>query len=171
MGEHLQSAIDYLGKTVVIKSPVKKEKGVGDRGRVRSASLKAAVKPRVQEVPPVVTRLDQLQIKVGAIHQLAEKLKVSEDLVRDVSSISQRTFQRRQAEDQPLTPTEADRVLRIARLAREAERVFGDAQKARLWLTSPSAVLGDVPLRLLGSDAGAREVEEELGRIDWGDFA
>ena len=63
-------------------------------------------------------------------------------------------------------------MLRVARVAQEAERVFDNPEKARAWLSKRSAILGGVtPLELLGTDAGARDVEAELTRIEWGDFA
>ena len=108
----------------------------------------------------------------GVVGTLADKLSVDEPVVLKLASIGARTYQRRKSDRTPLTETEADRLLRVARIAQEAERVFGDAGKARGWLTKPSAVLGGAaPLALLGTDAGARDVEAELTRIEWGDFA
>jgi putative toxin-antitoxin system antitoxin component (TIGR02293 family) len=72
---------------------------------------------------------------------------------------------------QPLSEAESDRALRVARIADEAERVFGDSDKARRWLSAGSHILGAKPLDLLATDAGAREVEAELIRIDFGDFS
>ncbi|WNH54209.1 antitoxin Xre/MbcA/ParS toxin-binding domain-containing protein [Stenotrophomonas oahuensis] len=66
---------------------------------------------------------------------------------------------------------ESDRVLRVARVVSEAERVFGDATKAGRWLSSVSTILGGKPQDLLATDAGARDVEYELMRIDQVDFA
>lgn len=107
----------------------------------------------------------------AVIGTLARKLSV-EAVVLRLARIPARTYQRRKGERAALTETEADRVLRVARIAQEAERVFVDAEKARRWLSRPSAVLGGVaPLELLGTDAGARDVEAELTRIEWGDFA
>lgn len=106
-----------------------------------------------------------------AIELLAGKLAIEESWLLDVSSIAMRTFHRRQEQDQPLTATETDRVLRIARVASHAERIFGTGDKARRWLSKENRMLGAKPLDLLASDAGAHEVEAELNRIDLGDFA
>lgn len=70
-----------------------------------------------------------------------------------------------------MSEAESDRVLRIARVASEAERVFGDAAKAGRWLSSVCTILGAKPLDLLATDAGACDVEYELMRIDQGNFA
>ena len=110
-------------------------------------------------------------LDASVVGTLAGKLSVDEPAVLKLASIRARTFQRRKSDRAPLTETEADRVLRVARIAQEAERVFGDAAKARSWLAKHSALLGAAPLELLGTDAGARDVEAELTRIEWGDFA
>jgi len=56
---------------------------------------------------------------------------------------------------------DARRVMRIA------ERVFGDPAQARHWLNRPSVQLGGrAPLEVLGSEDGARRVEELLAQID-----
>ena len=44
--------------------------------------------------------------------------------------------------------------------------------KARCWLTSPQLGLGGaVPLEYAGTEVGAREVEELLGRIAYGVYS
>jgi len=108
----------------------------------------------------------------AVVERLALKLAVDEPFVLQLTNIRARTYQRRKSEKALLTQTESDRVLRVARIAQEAERVFGSPEKARGWLLKKSAVLGGaLPLELLGTDAGARDVEAELTRIEWGDFA
>jgi putative toxin-antitoxin system antitoxin component (TIGR02293 family) len=68
-----------------------------------------------------------------------------------------------------LTPEQSDRLARILRVIEQAERAFGDATKARIWLRRPTAALADhAPLDLLDTDIGAREVESLLGRIEHG---
>lgn len=50
-----------------------------------------------------------------------------------------------------------------------AEEALGDAVKARRWLRKPNRALqGRVPLDLPRSEAGARIVEQVLGRIEHG---
>lgn len=103
--------------------------------------------------------------------RLAKRLGVDERVILAVSGISARTYSRRRESQEPLTEAESDRLLRIARVAAEAERIFGDPARSRRWLTHESCLLGAKPLDLLGSDIGSREVEAELMRIDSGDFA
>ena len=83
--------------------------------------------------------------------------------------IPRRTFDRRREEKQPLTVIEADRLLRVVRVAVRAADAIGDADKARVWLRTPNTVLrGETPMSLLSTDIGARTVERVLGRIEHG---
>jgi putative toxin-antitoxin system antitoxin component (TIGR02293 family) len=114
---------------------------------------------------------DELLLETSAIDLLASRLDVESSSLLQVSRIPARTFQRRQAEGKSLSETETDRVLRIARVASLAERVFEDSEKARRWLSKENRMLGARPLELLASDQGTHEVEAELNRIELGDFA
>ncbi len=68
-----------------------------------------------------------------------------------------------------LSPVESDRVYRFARIIALAEDVFEDRDEALEWLKSPQYGLGGrLPFDMLQTDAGAREVEELLIRIDYG---
>ena len=79
-----------------------------------------------------------------------------------------RTLARRKERGEDLTVAESDRVLRIQHISGMADRVFGNHEKAQRWLRDKSRVLNEVPLVLLQSETGARLVEEELHRIDYG---
>ncbi len=86
--------------------------------------------------------------------------------------LPRRTWLHRKARRQRLTPFESDRVSRLARVAALALRTFGRGELASAWLRRPSrALAGKVPLDLLGTDVGARLVEDELVRIDEGVYA
>ena len=63
----------------------------------------------------------------------------------------------------------SDRACRFARVVRFAEQVFGNHQKAFLWLrASNTALQGRTPIGCIGTETGARAVEELLARIDFG---
>jgi putative toxin-antitoxin system antitoxin component (TIGR02293 family) len=83
--------------------------------------------------------------------------------------VPKRTLARRTAEKQPLSVEETDRAVRIARVGKMAETVFGNVEKAHRWLRKPKPSLeGETPLNYLVSETGARVVEEMLTRIDHG---
>jgi putative toxin-antitoxin system antitoxin component (TIGR02293 family) len=86
-------------------------------------------------------------------------------------SISRSTLQRRKAAGR-LSPDESDKVIRFARLLEHATNVFGDVDKARSWLKFPQRGLGGaVPLDYAETEIGAREVDNLLGRIDYGVYS
>ena len=86
--------------------------------------------------------------------------------------VPERTLARRLARKELLTPAETDRALRVARISAEADRVFGDPEKAGRWLRRANSSLGgQTPIGLMRSEAGAQIVEEALGQIDHGMFA
>ena len=81
--------------------------------------------------------------------------------------ISRSTLQRRKAAGR-LSPDESDKVIRFSRLLTHATSVFGDLERARAWLKHPQVGLGGAaPLDYASTEAGAREVENLLGRIDY----
>lgn len=113
----------------------------------------------------------ELRLKPASVSTLSARMGVSEGQILEVVSIPATTFTRRVRED-ALATDESDRVLRVARVLQESERVFGDKGKAKRWLQRPSVLLGGaVPFDLLGSDAGAQDVQSALVRIDYGDLA
>lgn len=68
-----------------------------------------------------------------------------------------------------IKPAVSDRLYRTAKIIAFAEEALEDRDQALEWLKSKQAGLGDrYPIELLETEAGAREVEEELARIEHG---
>lgn len=107
------------------------------------------------------SELETLQSSIDLpFEQLAVKL-----------SISRSTLQRRKSAGR-LSPDESDKVVRFSRLLRQATDLFGDIHKARAWLKHPQYGLGGaVPLDYARTEAGAREVENLLGRMKYGVYS
>lgn len=73
---------------------------------------------------------------------------------------------------QHLDANVSDRLYRIARVFTLAEEVLEDKEAAKHWLHRPQTGLGErTPLDLMKNDAGAREVEELLYRIEYGIYS
>ena len=69
-------------------------------------------------------------------------------------------------------PSRADRLVRFAKLMGKAIEVFDTTENARRWLTSPQIGLGGaLPLDYAETEVGAREVEDLLGRIEYGVYS
>ena len=66
----------------------------------------------------------------------------------------------------------SDRLYRIARIVTLAEEVLETHATAMHWLTRPQLGLGEmIPLELLSTEIGAKEVEELLYRIEYGIYS
>jgi putative toxin-antitoxin system antitoxin component (TIGR02293 family) len=110
------------------------------------------------------------RVKPAALTRLARHGYSEDEIFALV--VPKRTLARRKAADEPLTVEETDKALRLARIAVQAERVFGEPEKAHRWLRKAKRELkGETPLAYLASEAGARVVEEMLHRIEHGMFA
>ncbi len=81
---------------------------------------------------------------------------------------SPRTMARRKIK-RVLSPTESDRLYRVARVTLQATDTLGSLEKARLWLHRPNQALGgDTPIGQLDTEIGERRIEHVLERIDYG---
>ena len=120
---------------------------------------------------PTSTELRK-RIKQGlpyrSLESVRERLRLSVPEAASVLHMPSRTMARRR-EARKLDPDESDRLYRIARVAGQAVSVFGAEDKATTWLQRPNRALnGELPIRLLDTDVGARQVEDILGRIEHG---
>src|SRR5206468_4426907 len=103
--------------------------------------------------------------------ELQAKLEVPMEKLVPMLGISKATLHRRKALGK-LDPAESDRVVRFARLMGKAVEVMESEENARKWLASPQAGLGGaVPLEYAETELGAREVEDLLGRIEYGVYS
>lgn len=108
----------------------------------------------------------------ATLERLQHAFALSTDEVTTLVQIPTRTITRRKASGR-LKADESDRVLRAVRLMHRATVLFNnDPAAAKTWMTIPQRGLGGaVPLELAGTEVGAREVEDALGRIEDGVFA
>lgn len=110
-------------------------------------------------------------LPVQELHDLQTSLDVPTERLFPMLGISKATLHRRKAGGR-LGPAESDRVVRFARLMGRAVTVLESEENARRWLTAPQFGLGGaVPLDYAGTEVGAREVEDLLGRIEHGVYS
>ena len=110
-------------------------------------------------------------LPIRELDDLHASLDVDIGKLASMLRISKATLHRRKAQGR-LDPAESDRVLRFARLLGKAVAVFGGIEAARRWLNSPQFGLGGaVPLDYAVTEPGAREVENLLGRIEYGVYS
>lgn len=112
----------------------------------------------------------RMVIKTRAVKSLSERLGYPRDDLMWILNVRGRTAQRREQEG-TLSEDESDRLYRVARVTQKAELAFDSRQRAHDWLKQRNPALrGAVPLSLLGTDAGAEAVTDELTRIEYGDL-
>jgi len=104
-----------------------------------------------------------------ALERFQRNLALSMKDLAEVIQIRTRTLNRRKEEGR-LQPDESDRLVRASRVFGKALELFeGDVQAARRWLAAPQKALGgERPLAAAGTDVGAREVENLIGRLEHG---
>lgn len=121
--------------------------------------------------PARVIRVVQEGLDFAELESLREQLDLPLDRLAGQLGLARATLHRRKASGR-LTSDESDKVLRFARLLGQAVQLFGSLKDARRWLKAPQRGLGGaVPLDFAQTETGAREVENLLGRIDYGVYS
>ena len=122
----------------------------------------------IAALPP----LEQIEtIRTGIATQMFDQLAVAigvgkEALARTLN-INPQTLRKRKS--RVLSPSEAEKSLRVARVFAMATEVLGSEDKARRWLNDDiPALSGKRPLDLLDTDVGAAQVTNLLQAIKWG---
>ncbi|MFA6001521.1 MAG: antitoxin Xre/MbcA/ParS toxin-binding domain-containing protein [Thermoleophilia bacterium] len=119
------------------------------------------------------TRMDFVElggagITRDAASHLASYLSLSLAGVARLLPVTSRTLQRYSAKKR-LSPAVSEQVLQLAEVVATGAEVFGERENFLVWLSLPSAPLGErKPIDLLSSRFGAEMVLDELGRIAHG---
>jgi putative toxin-antitoxin system antitoxin component (TIGR02293 family) len=107
----------------------------------------------------------------SSLQAVVRALGLSRQETSRILSVPLRTLDRRKRQRR-LQADESDRLYRLAHIASRVVEVLGSAEHAARWLRHPNRALGGVvPLELLDTEAGARQVDEILGRIEFGMYS
>ena len=102
----------------------------------------------------------------SSLESLAESLSIQIPTITKVMGMNPRTLLRRKEASKNFSQVESDRLYRIAKVISCAIDVLGSKGKAKEWLSRPNMALGsEIPINLLDTEVGERQVEEVLGRI------
>jgi putative toxin-antitoxin system antitoxin component (TIGR02293 family) len=124
----------------------------------------------LRELPAVIGAV-QSGLPFAEVEALRVGLDIPLERLAPKLGLSKATLHRRKLEGR-LTPAESDRVIRYARLLGRAVDVLEGEEAARRWLNRPQYGLGGaIPLDYAETEAGAREVENVLGRIEYGVYS
>jgi putative toxin-antitoxin system antitoxin component (TIGR02293 family) len=114
-----------------------------------------------------LVRLVEAGLPTGVIDALRRSGLADDELYRLI--LPRRTLTHRLARREALSLEESDRVVRLVRIAAFGERVFADRERFWRWFRAAKRQFhGRSPLDMVGTEAGARMVEELLVRIDEG---
>jgi putative toxin-antitoxin system antitoxin component (TIGR02293 family) len=108
----------------------------------------------------------------GALTCLVSRVSVLRDpaSLEQAVGVSVRTFQRfKLTPDKPLSTEQSGRAWKFAEILAKATEVLGSQEEAEDWLRRPAMALDQRrPIDLLATPAGAKLVEDLLGRIEYG---
>jgi putative toxin-antitoxin system antitoxin component (TIGR02293 family) len=138
---------------------------------MKTATLEKKTVSAKAKHPTELIRRIQKGLSFSELKALQDSIDMPFEQLAAKLSISRSTLQRRKVNGR-LSPDESDKVMRFARLLEHATEVFGDIDRARAWLKFPQRGLGGaVPLDYAETEIGAREVDNLLGRIDYGVYS
>ncbi len=157
------------------------------QARLREARAKALRSRQSAKGPVTASSILGLNAKVAAtlpaavasglpfevLDNLAGELEVStRDLAEGFIGLTRPTLSRRRKSG-TLTQPESDAAVRYARLLEQAIGMMeGDEDAALRWLKTPLPILGgESPLAHARTEAGGREVELLMGRIEHGVYS
>lgn len=122
-------------------------------------------------LPEVIEELQQ-GLPFERLTQFLQESGFGQGEAETVLRIPRRTLARRREQGR-LSWEESERLYRLSELFRRTLEAFrGNEAESRAWLTRPCRALGDAtPLEFASIEAGAREVEKVLGRLQHGVFS
>ena len=116
-------------------------------------------------------RLIRVGLPVAALEHLATALQLPADAMVLVLGNSRRTVRRRGTTAR-LTQVESERAIRLARIAATGCVALGSPAAVGQWLQKPNCALGgEIPISLLHTDVGARDVQGVLTRALLGGYS
>lgn len=108
-------------------------------------------------------------VSITNLDHMVQALSIDREVLLDILGISARTLQRKFRSNDRLSPMASDRLSRVNRIHQLATGVFGDEKKAADWLKRPNrALANELPIKLLDTDLGTQQVEQELRKIEYG---
>jgi putative toxin-antitoxin system antitoxin component (TIGR02293 family) len=111
-------------------------------------------------------------LPVSSLERLKGLLDLSDRDIASLVGMSARSITRIKKSRERLSPVAGDRLYRSAHIFAFAIEVLGGVEQAKQWLKSPQYGLGErIPLSMMETEAGAKEVEDLLGRIEHGVYS
>jgi putative toxin-antitoxin system antitoxin component (TIGR02293 family) len=121
---------------------------------------------------PALEQIETIRrgIATQAFDDIAAAIGVGKEALARKLNINAQTLRKRKS--QVLSPDEAEKSLRVARVFAFAIEALGSEDEARYWLNQQIPALGGKrPLDLLDTDVGTNEVTNLLNCIKWDLYA
>jgi len=113
----------------------------------------------------------QAGLSFSAVRSLQHALDLPLEKIAAFLGMSRATLHRRKSQGK-IARNESEKLVRYQQLVKKAAEVFGNADAARDWLTHAQPGLGNAkPVEFARTEIGAREVENLLGRIEYGVYS
>ncbi len=110
-------------------------------------------------------------VPIGAFQHAVDLIGGSEATIATAIGIARTTLNRRKVSGR-FVSEESERVVRLGLIVALGKQALGSTRAAGRWLVKPNRALGGrVPLELLQTDVGARQVEAVLGRALLGGYS
>jgi putative toxin-antitoxin system antitoxin component (TIGR02293 family) len=107
----------------------------------------------------------------SSVLKLSNKYHLEREQIRSILGISESTQFRYEKNNPVLKPNLWDRWQRFIKIVELASDLFEDEQEIQRWLSTPKQALGNhIPIDLLATDSGARQVEQILLQASYGIF-
>lgn len=110
-------------------------------------------------------------LSFNSVVQLSRHTGIPLNRIFAAVNLSPRTMERRKLQNR-MTTDESQKITRFARVVALGDEVFADSSVTSQWLQRANRALnGIAPIDLLDTDAGAREVEAVLLRLEHGVYS
>jgi putative toxin-antitoxin system antitoxin component (TIGR02293 family) len=131
----------------------------------------ARIGVRASDTQDLIKRVEQ-GFSYKSFERLLNLLELPTAELSDLLQIARRTLTRRKKAGK-FPPSESERLLRLSKVLDSVVELFeGDREAAVEWLRSPNRALnGEIPLEMARTGIGAREVENLVGRLEYGVFS
>jgi putative toxin-antitoxin system antitoxin component (TIGR02293 family) len=138
--------------------------------RARNVQSRAAKLEESDQTPLGINEV-RAGVPFKYFKMIAKALEMDDRALASAIHISGRTFDRR-VQTGILSPAESDRLSRVSTIFKRAKEVFGNPEKAREWIGTPLEVFaGETALERADTSLGASQVEDVLGRIQYGVYS
>lgn len=145
----------------------------------RSSSLADSLRSRKKKVSYREFLSDKMlmisAIRDGIPYSLFALIKdvtpFTEDDWATLLNLSTKSLHRYKVGSKQFKPLQSEKIIEMAEVTKVGTEVFGDLEKFRLWLNTPSYALGNMkPIDLLQDSYGKEMVIRELTHINYGIF-